>query len=213
MAQNTTIIKNTKFSNTDTILVELDNPIIQPGYQVVVGGAVRQDLVDSVELDAADPGKKFTVRLSSPQTGRVQVYEDDRRFFGLPTPREALEIQRGRSGWSYTRSFGDSSKDYAEGKYSSWSVLASFVFPGVGVVSPEKLTAILSRSGSSGESKVRLVVLSTRLVVCEIAYNDEDTAIYNAAVTLGNLPAGQTILEIQASRSGGKTRIHYAELK
>jgi len=213
MAQNTNIKKNIKFSNSDNILIDLGVGVSQPGFQVVIGGIVRPDLIDRVVLDDVSPDQKFTIYLKSSQSGRVQVFEDDRMFVGLPTPAQSLELKNGRVGWSYSRSFGDSDRDYSEGRYTSWSVLASFIFPGTAEVTPAKLSAVLSRSHSSGTSYVRMIDMGTGLEICSLNYTEKDKSTY-LSTTLSNLPIGESIFEIQGKRSGsGRARIHFIGLK
>ena len=65
------------FSSSSAIVVTHNLDLFQVGVRVIVGGQVRQDLVDSIEYTVADPRNELTVNLSSAQTGTIQIVNND----------------------------------------------------------------------------------------------------------------------------------------
>lgn len=62
------------FQDTDTIVVEHALGKRGLGFQLLVDGHCRPDLISSVIPDIDDPVNKFEVQLTSPQTGSIQVF-------------------------------------------------------------------------------------------------------------------------------------------
>lgn len=80
------------FTSTDTITVTHNQNLFQLGVRVIVGGEVRQDLIESIAFSTSDPRNELTVKLTSAQTGVVQIVNNDLSWANFPTPANAAKI-------------------------------------------------------------------------------------------------------------------------
>ena len=90
MANAVTLIYSVEFSATSTILVTHNNGGAYVGIQLLIGGAVRSDLIARVDPDPTDPNNALTVYLTSPQTGVLQIFQAGMYWGLMSTVKEKL---------------------------------------------------------------------------------------------------------------------------
>jgi len=114
-------------------------------------------------------------------------------------------------------SFFDASggNDYAQvNDIGTYRTFATFLYRGTNVWSPLRFKVILSRSGATGTSNVRVLNSTSGLVICTISWTSITPTIYTTT-SISNLPAGESIFQFQAMKSNsgdGNSRIHAAGL-
>lgn len=105
--------------------------------------------------------------------------------------------------------FFQSATDYIEVGNSTYSTIASVIFPGTDLFTPSLFKAILSRSNQSGSSAIRIFDYTNNNEIASITWTPNGKTIYTTSSLL-NLPTGPATFEIQARKvSGGKSRVHY----
>jgi len=73
--------------------------------RVIVGGGVRNDIVQSVVPSESDPRNEIIVTLGSANTGLLQVVDSDYIWASLPTPEGASALENNISGSTFSGSF------------------------------------------------------------------------------------------------------------
>jgi len=123
---------------------------------------------------------------------------------------ESTQSLGNRSGIDIT--FYASSTDYVEKTSSTYEVFATFLFPGTASFTPTSFKAVTS-SNSATNSDVRIYDVTNALEITVLNFTASAKTIGTGSA-LSNLPAGQAIFEIQMrSNSGGKARLHFAQLR
>ncbi len=83
------------FAGVSTITVTHNLDRAQVGVIVRVGNVARNDLVNTIAPQAADPRNVLVVVLTSTQTGEIVIVDTDYIFAAIPSPESAAEIAEG----------------------------------------------------------------------------------------------------------------------
>ena len=71
------VLYNQPFVATDTIVIMHNLGYAYLHVRVVIADVFRTDLLESITLDPSDPTNKMTVKLTSAQTGDIQILDVD----------------------------------------------------------------------------------------------------------------------------------------
>jgi len=140
---------------------------------------------------------------------------DDAAIWRAIGERDSLIARR--SGIDIT--YNEGVKDYVEVQTTTYEVIASFIFPGTGIATPEDFKCITSLSAAvtaDGRGYLRVYDLTNAQVIAEMRSDTVTGKAINSTSTIANLPASEAIFEIQAHKSSvgvGKLRIHYSSLR
>lgn len=173
------------FSSSSAIVVTHNLDLFQVGVRVIVGGQVRQDLVDSIAYTVGDPRNELTVNLSSAQTGTIQIVNNDVSWANFITPANAATISAdGVGGAKYPPSATDptSPAPVAGDRYYNTALSMSMIYDGGRSkwLSEETWVPAFSHNGRPNNNylkvgaltltSVRGYLVSRNATLCEIAY-------------------------------------------
>jgi len=105
MAGSFTELYSQEFTSTSTITVTHNLDRVICAVRVIVGGGVRNDIVQSVVPSESDPRNEIIVTLGSANTGLLQVVDSDYIWASLPTPEGASALENNISGSTFSGSF------------------------------------------------------------------------------------------------------------
>ena len=88
------LLYSQSFTATDTISVNHGQNRYQVGVIVSISGKVRNDLLEKITYDQADPRNTLTIVLSSAQTGIIKIVDSDYSWANMPTPEESVEVSQ-----------------------------------------------------------------------------------------------------------------------
>lgn len=109
--------------------------------------------------------------------------------------------------------FDQTSTPYLECGNNTWTTMAAFVYDGSSIYSISELKAVVSRSGSSDTSYLRIRDVTNGNTIAEVSWtNASQHTVTDSSLT--NVPSSQAIFEIQAKKgSGDNTRVWEIQLK
>jgi len=109
--------------------------------------------------------------------------------------------------------YDETSKPYLEVSNVTWTTLASFVYDGSSTYNISELKAVVSRSGSSDTSYLRVRDITNTNTIASITWTNSSQHVVTDS-SLTNVPSAQAIFEIQAKKgSGDNTRVWAIQLK
>jgi hypothetical protein len=80
------------FVSTNSVTITHGLNRIQVAVVLRIGGAARNDLIQSITPDILDPRNKLTVVLTSVQTGSIALMDTDLTFANIPTPEDSAAL-------------------------------------------------------------------------------------------------------------------------
>jgi|APSaa5957512535_1039671.scaffolds.fasta_scaffold04727_2 hypothetical protein len=95
MAGNFTILAQATFTNQTTFTVTHNLDRLQIGVLVRIGDVARNDLIESVAPDPANPRRGTVITLTSQQSGIVVFVDTDFVFEAIPTPENTAVLSGG----------------------------------------------------------------------------------------------------------------------
>ena len=83
------------FTNQSTITVNHNLNLLQVAVIVNINGEARNDLIQSINPNPADPRNSIIINLISSQTGVITCVDSDYVFINIPTPENAADLSPG----------------------------------------------------------------------------------------------------------------------
>ena len=185
MAGSFDLLFRQDFSSSSAIVVTHNLDLFQVGVRVIIGGQVRQDLVDSIEYTVGDPRNELTVNLSSAQTGTIQIVNNDVSWANFITPANAATISAdGVGGEKYPPSATDptSPAPVAGDRYFNTALSMSMFYDGGRSkwLSEETWVPVFSHNRQPDDNYLKVgqltltsargYLVSRNATLCEIAY-------------------------------------------
>jgi len=96
-------------------------------------------------------------------------------------------------------SFNNKTIPYIEVDSDSWTTIAAFEYCGCDAVVPDVMTAVVSRAGTTGTSKIRLRDITNNNTIENKTWTGEEQQIIMAN-TFSDLPTDAAIFEIQVKQ-------------
>jgi hypothetical protein len=96
------------FTLEDTIVVPHGLDRLQTACRVIVAGAARNDIVQSIVPSDSDPRNQLTISLTETASGVIQILDSNYIFSNIPTPEDTAAIATNVSGSSFSGSFSGS---------------------------------------------------------------------------------------------------------
>jgi hypothetical protein len=109
----------------------------------------------------------------------------------------------------------DNSADFFQVSSTTWTVAATFPFPGTDVVVPTVFSIVGSRDGTTDLAECRLYDATNTNEICYLSWSADVKAIYSNT-SLANIPTSEAMFEVQIKKSSNpasKSRIHSAILR
>ena len=92
MATNTQLLLTESFTSQDSITITHNLNRLDLNIRVIIGEVARPDLVNDVIFTSGNERNEFTVRLTSSNTGVIQVLDTTRYPVNLPTPENNAKL-------------------------------------------------------------------------------------------------------------------------
>jgi len=92
MATNTQLLLTESFTSQDSITITHNLNRLDLNIRVIIGEVARPDLVNDVTFTSGNERNEFTVRLTSSNTGVIQVLDTTRYPVNLPTPENSSKL-------------------------------------------------------------------------------------------------------------------------
>ena len=92
MATNNQLLLTSGFTSQDSITITHSLDRLNLDYRVIVGDVSRPDLVNDVLFTSGNERNEFTIRLTSSNTGVIQILDTDRYPTNLPTPENNSKL-------------------------------------------------------------------------------------------------------------------------
>jgi len=93
MATKNQLLLTSGFTSVDTITITHNLNRLNLDYKVLIDNISRPDLVDDVVFTNGNERNEFTVKLTSSNTGVIQILDTDRYPINLPNPENNLKLQ------------------------------------------------------------------------------------------------------------------------
>lgn len=149
MAGSFDLLYSQNFTSTDTIVVNHGLDRYQVGVIVSISGFVRNDLLQTITLDVADPRNSLVIKLDSIETGLVKIVDSDYSWANMPTPEESAGLPDTIN--SGTSAGGDLGGTYPNPNLSTTAVVAgSYTSADITVDAQGRLTSATS-GGTFGQ--------------------------------------------------------------
>jgi len=92
MATNNQLLLTQTFTSQDSITITHNLNRLNLDYRVIVDSVSRPDLVRDVVFSSGNERNEFSIRLTSSNTGVIQVLDTDRYPTNLPTPENSFKL-------------------------------------------------------------------------------------------------------------------------
>jgi hypothetical protein len=92
MATNTQLLLTESFTSQDSITITHNLNRLDLNIRVIIGEVARPDLVNDITFTSGNERNEFTVRLTSSNTGVIQVLDTTRYPVNLPTPENSAKL-------------------------------------------------------------------------------------------------------------------------